>query len=56
MSYSFQQGNSGGFGNVEVLRYEKFKGINDVKRWARDYEKELGFTPNTLVVLNFQLF
>lgn len=56
VSYSFQQGHKGGFGNVEILRYGKFKGINDVKRWARDYEKEMGFAPNTLVVLNFQLF
>lgn len=52
ISYTF----GGGFGNVEVRRYEKFKNIHDVKQWARNYEKEMNFIPNSLVVLNFQLF
>lgn len=56
ISYSYCSRYGSGFGNVEVTRRKQFKNMQDIKAWARDYEKEMGFNPNTLVVSNFQLF
>lgn len=55
ISYSFSNAYGNGQGNVEVMRFTKFGGINDVKEWAREYEKEMNFNHKSLVVLNFQL-
>lgn len=55
ISYTVHKDGNRGFGNTTIYSKQKLTSIESITSVAEVIEQENGFTPKSLVIINFQL-